>query len=58
MIFLSDNLDEDSKYEAKVEARNEFGWSNQSEIFKFFTRNKGKPSMKKIYNLTYFICFR
>jgi len=35
-----DNLDEDSKYEAKVEAKNEFGWSNQSEIFKFFTRNK------------------
>merc|ERR1711874_500542 len=38
--YILDNLDEDSKYEAKVEARNEFGWSNQSEIFKFFTRNK------------------
>ena len=40
-MFL-DNLDEDSKYEAKVEARNEFGWSKQSNIFKFFTRNKGR----------------
>lgn len=38
--YILDNLDEDSKYEAKVEARNEFGWSKQSNIFKFFTRNK------------------
>jgi len=37
--YILDNLDEDSKYEAKVEARNVFGWSNQSNIFNFFTRN-------------------
>lgn len=40
--FASDNLEEDSKYEARVEARNGFGWSNQSDVFKFFTRTKGK----------------
>ena len=41
IISISDNLDEDSKYEAKVEARNMFGWSNQSNSFSFFTRNAG-----------------
>ena len=39
--FVPDNLEEDSKYEARVEARNSFGWSNQSDVFKFFTRTKG-----------------
>ena len=39
--FVPDNLEEDSKYEARVEARNGFGWSNQSDVFKFFTRTKG-----------------
>ena len=37
-----DNLEEDSKYEARVSARNVWGWSNQSDVFKFFTRTKGE----------------
>ena len=44
-MCLSDNLEEDCKYEAKVEARNEFGWSNTSDIFQFYIRSKGLYSM-------------
>ena len=39
---LADNLEQDSKYEVKVEARNEWGWSGTSQVFRFFTRNKGE----------------
>ena len=39
--FFADNLEEDSNYEVKVEARNEWGWSQTSEVFRFYTRNKG-----------------
>ena len=46
--FVPDNLEEDSKYEARVEARNGFGWSNQSDVFKFFTRTKGKFHKQKL----------
>ena len=38
---FADNLEEDSNYEVKVEARNEWGWSQTSEVFRFYTRNKG-----------------
>lgn len=43
-----DNLEEDSKYEAKVEARNQWGWSNQSDVLKFFTRTKETPKQLPI----------
>ena len=37
-----DNLEEDSKYEVKVEARNDRGWSGQAQLARFFTRNIGE----------------
>jgi len=37
MTYILDNLDEDSKYEAKVSSLNEFGWSDQSTDYTFFT---------------------
>jgi len=48
MTYDLDNLEEDSKYEAKVEARNVWGWSNQSDVFKFFTRTKETPKQLPI----------
>jgi len=48
MTYELDNLEEDSKYEAKVEAKNDWGWSNQSDIFKFFTRAKESPKQLPI----------
>ena len=47
-----DNLEEDSKYEARVEARNMFGWSNQSDVFKFFTRTKGRKRSLEVGFIT------
>ena len=41
MIF-SDNLEQDSNYEVKVESKNEWGWSQTSDVFRFYTRNKGE----------------
>jgi hypothetical protein len=32
----------DSSYEAKVSAKNVFGWSESSNIFQFYTQGKGK----------------
>ena len=31
----------DSSYEAKVAAKNAYGWSEQSDIFIFYTQGKG-----------------
>ena len=58
IISISDNLDEDSKYEAKVEARNMFGWSNQSNSFSFFTRNAGMNLKKEKKNYFFNNLFR
>jgi hypothetical protein len=35
-------LTPDSSYEAKVSAKNQYGWSSKSEIFNFYTQGKGK----------------
>ena len=32
----------DSSYEAKVSAKNIFGWSESSNIFQFYTQGRGK----------------
>lgn len=48
MTYELDNLEEDSKYEAKVEARNQWGWGRQSDVFKFFTRTKETPKQLPI----------
>ena len=39
--MIADNLEQDSNYEVKVEAKNEWGWSQTSDVFRFYTRNKG-----------------
>ena len=31
----------DSSYEAKVAAKNAYGWSEQSQVFIFYTQGKG-----------------
>ena len=31
----------DSSYEAKVAAKNAYGWSEQSKVFIFYTQGKG-----------------
>jgi len=38
--YVLDNLEQDSNYEVKVEAKNEWGWSQTSDVFRFYTRNK------------------
>ncbi|XP_073987400.1 neurotrimin-like isoform X2 [Rhodnius prolixus] len=38
MSYLIRKLDSDTKYEAKVQARNSFGWNRMSEVFTFSTR--------------------
>jgi len=43
-----DNLEEDCKYEAKVEARNKFGWSNTSDIFQFYSKSEETPKQLPI----------
>jgi len=48
MTYDIDNLEEDSKYEAKVEARNQWGWSNQSDVLRFFTRTRETPKQLPI----------
>lgn len=48
MTYNLDNLEEDSKYEARVSARNVWGWSNQSDVFNFFTRTKETPKQLPI----------
>ena len=34
-------LSPDSSYEAKVAAKNAYGWSEQSDVFIFYTQGKG-----------------
>lgn len=41
MSYLIRKLDSDTKYEAKVQARNSFGWNRMSEVFTFSTRGLG-----------------
>ena len=36
----------DSSYEAKVSAKNSYGWSDQSQIFNFYTQGKGENETK------------
>jgi len=38
--YILDNLEQDSSYEVRVEARNGWGWSSTSDTFSFITRNK------------------
>lgn len=42
MTYTIYNLDPASQYEAKVLARNRFGWNHESESFKFSTRGSGE----------------
>ena len=39
----------DSSYEAKVSAKNVFGWSDSSNIFQFYTQGKGNKKQQPIY---------
>ena len=32
----------DSSYEAKVSAKNKYGWSESSDVFQFYTQGKGE----------------
>lgn len=40
--YILDNLMPDSMYEAQIQAKNNFGWSQVSEKFQFYTRAYGK----------------
>jgi hypothetical protein len=44
MTYSMHGLDPSSQYEAKVEAKNRFGWSRPSDTFTFFTTSKGEYS--------------
>ena len=35
----------DSSYEAKVSAKNAYGWSDQSDVFVFYTQGKGESNV-------------
>ena len=41
MSYLIRGLEPSSQYEARVQARNRFGWNQISEIFRFSTRAIG-----------------
>ena len=40
----------DSSYEAKVSAKNAYGWSDQSDVFVFYTQGKGKSHVAPAAN--------
>lgn len=41
MSFLIKNLSPSSNYEARVQARNDYGWNKLSNVFHFSTRSEG-----------------
>ena len=52
------NLKNDAEYECLVQARNQFGWSEASRIFHFFTGKRGtkkKPRFELIF-AGYLVC--
>lgn len=42
MSFIIKNLLPATKYEARVQARNDYGWNKMSNVFHFETRTEGK----------------
>ena len=42
----------DSSYEAKVAAKNAYGWSEQSKVFIFYTQGKGKYLYSRIFGIS------
>ena len=42
MTYEVSNLKTDAEYECLVQARNQFGWSEASRIFHFYTGKRGK----------------
>jgi hypothetical protein len=42
MTYLIRGLEPSSQYEARVEAKNRFGWSQSSDSFTFYTTGVGK----------------
>lgn len=45
------NLDPGVIYEAKVTARNKYGWGQTSDLFQFNTRSSGTLKQKKYFSL-------
>ena len=43
--FVLNNLRQEASYEAQIQARNKFGWSQVSEKFEFYTRIAGEQSI-------------
>ncbi|XP_059612096.1 limbic system-associated membrane protein-like isoform X2 [Phlebotomus argentipes] len=48
MSYMIRNLDPNQHYEAKVQARNRYGWSDLSESFEFSTSMNGECSLAEV----------
>ncbi|KAK9510633.1 hypothetical protein O3M35_005374 [Rhynocoris fuscipes] len=50
MSYLIKDLEPSAQYEARVQAKNRFGWNQLSENFRFSTRSAGQFSSSFINN--------
>ena len=50
MTYEVSNLKTDAEYECLVQARNQFGWSEASRIFHFYTGKRGKFLVTQVHS--------